>query len=465
MSQTLFDQIWNQHVIAGEPGQPQLLYVDLHLVHEVTSPQPFDGLRTSNRRLRRPDLTFATMDHNVPTKNLESVQDEMSRLQMATLEKNCQDFGVELASVGDENQGIVHVVGPELGLTQPGKVIVCGDSHTATHGAFGAIAFGIGTSEVEHVMATQTIWQVKPKTMGIKVTGQLPTNTYAKDLIMALIAKYGVSFGTGYAIEFFGETIENLSMPERMTICNMCIEAGSKTGMVQPDQTTFDYVAGRKRAPKDMEKAKEVWSQLKTDDEAAFDRLIEFDVSDLKPMVTWGTNPGMAMAVDEKTPAISNSDDQAAYDYIGLHPGMAAEEIPLDYIFIGSCTNSRYEDLVEAAKMMKGKHLAANITAWIVPGSRAIRNRAMKDGLAQIFLDAGCQWREPGCSACLAMNEDKIPAGKHAASTSNRNFVGRQGKGSKTHLASPAMVAAAGIAGHFVDITKIHDTAEAVMGV
>lgn len=453
MSQTLFDKIWQTHVIAGELGSAQLIYVDLHLIHEVTSPQPFDGLRQANRRLRRPDLTFATMDHNVPTKDIFNIQDQMSRLQMDTLVKNTQEFGVPLASIGDDKQGIVHVVGPERGLTQPGKVIVCGDSHTATHGAFGAIAFGIGTSEVEHVMATQTIWQVKPKTMGIKVTGQLPKNTYAKDIIMGIIAQYGVSFGTGYAIEFFGEAIKSLSMAGRMTLCNMSIEAGSKTGMVQPDQKTFDYLAGREFAPKNFDAAKAYWTQLATDDETAFDQVLTFDVTHLKPMVTWGTNPGMATAVDQTLPAVKDDNDQAAYDYIGLQPGIPVTAIPLDYIFIGSCTNSRYEDLEIAAQIMAGKHLAPNIQAWIVPGSRAIRNRAIATGIAKIFEDAGCEWREPGCSACLAMNPDKIPAGKHVASTSNRNFIGRQGAGSRTHLASPAMVAAAGIAGHFVDIT------------
>lgn len=395
------------------------------------------------------------MDHNVPTKDIFNIEDQMSRLQMDTLVKNAQEFGVPLASIGDDKQGIVHVVGPERGLTQPGKVIVCGDSHTATHGAFGAIAFGIGTSEVEHVMATQTIWQVKPKTMGIKVTGEMPKNTYAKDIIMAIIAEHDVSFGTGYAIEFYGETIEALSMAARMTLCNMSIEAGSKTGMVKPDQTTFDYIAGREFAPKKFDSAKAYWSQFYTDDETAFDEIITFDVSHLKPMVTWGTNPGMATAVNQILPEIRDDNDRAAYDYIGLEPGIPVTDIPLDYIFIGSCTNSRYEDLAIAAAMMKGQHLAPNITAWIVPGSRAIRNRAIATGIAKIFEAAGCEWREPGCSACLAMNPDKIPAGKHVASTSNRNFIGRQGAGSRTHLASPAMVAAAGIAGHFVDITEI----------
>ncbi|KAA8370363.1 3-isopropylmalate dehydratase large subunit [Leuconostoc carnosum] len=454
MSKTLFDKIWNTHVIAGQIGEPQLLYVDLHLIHEVTSPQPFDGLRSTNRRVRRPDLTFATMDHNVPTKDIFNIQDQMSRLQMDTLAKNTKEFDIPLAAIGDDKQGIVHVVGPERGLTQPAKIIVCGDSHTATHGAFGAIAFGIGTSEVEHVLATQSIWQMKPKTMGIKITGQLPKNIYAKDIIMGIIAKHGVSFGVGYAIEFYGEVVEKLSMEARMTMCNMSIEAGSKTGMVRPDQTTFDYLKGREQAPKRFDDAVAYWSQFYTDDESEFDARMTFDVSELKPMVTWGTNPGMALSMAQRLPGIQDENDQKAYDYIGLHPSMKPEDIPLDYIFIGSCTNSRYEDLEIAANMMVGKHLAPNITAWIVPGSRAIRNQAIKNGLAKIFIDAGCEWREPGCSACLAMNPDKIPAGKHVASTSNRNFIGRQGAGSRTHLASPAMVAAAGIAGHFVDISS-----------
>ncbi|USS88521.1 3-isopropylmalate dehydratase large subunit [Fructilactobacillus hinvesii] len=458
MGKTMFDKLWDDHVITGKVGEPQLLYVDLHLVHEVTSPQPFESLRTNHRRVRRPDLTFATMDHNVPTKDIFNVQDQMSKLQMETLKRNTDEFGIELAAVGEADQGIVHVIGPERGLTQPGKVIVCGDSHTATHGAFGALAFGIGTSEVEHVLSTQTIWQVKPKTMGIKVTGKLAPNVSAKDLIMALIAKYGTSFGTGYAIEFYGETIERLTMPERMTICNMSIEAGSKTEMVRPDQTTFDFVKGRQHAPHRMEAAIADWKQLYTDDEADFDQVLHLDVSNLKPMVTWGTNPGMAVAVDQRLPEICNDDDQKAYEYIGLQPGMQVTEIPLDYIFIGSCTNGRLEDLQMAANVMKGKHLAPNITAWIVPGSRKVRNQAIQLGLDCIFKAAGCEWREPGCSACLAMNPDKIPAGKHVASTSNRNFEGRQGAGSRTHLASPAMVAAAGINGHFVDISS--DTEE-----
>ncbi|WP_439425982.1 3-isopropylmalate dehydratase large subunit [Oenococcus alcoholitolerans] len=463
MGKTLFDKIWQKHVVAGEDGQVQLLYVDLHLVHEVTSPQPFESLRENHRTVRRPDLTFATMDHNVPTKNIFDIKDKMSKLQMKTLEKNARDFNIRLAPIGDIDQGIVHVIGPQLGLTQPGEVIVCGDSHTATHGAFGSIAFGIGTSEVEHVLSTQTIWQLKPKTMGIKVVGKLPKNLFAKDIIMAIIAKYGVSFGTGYAIEFFGPVIENLSMEERMTICNMSIEAGSKTGLVRPDEKTFAYIKGRKYAPKKIEEAVKYWSNFYTDNEDDFDKKIIFDVSGLKPIVTWGTNPGMAVKINEKFPEIRNKNDQRAYEYMDLKPDMLASDIPLSYIFIGSCTNGRYEDLKVAAEIMKGRHLAKNITAWIVPGSRSIRNRAIKSGLAKIFEDAGCQWREPGCSACLAMNPDKIPAGKHAASTSNRNFEGRQGAGSRTHLASPAMVAAAGIAGHFVDITKenfLNDKAE-----
>ncbi|WP_390406489.1 3-isopropylmalate dehydratase large subunit [Lacticaseibacillus jixiensis] len=451
---TMFDKLWQDHVVAGKPGEPQLLYIDLQLIHEVTSPQAFEGLRMNHRTVRRPDLTFGTMDHDVPTENIFNIQDTIAKAQIDTLEKNCKEFGITLAKIGDSRQGIVHVVGPERGLTQPGKTIVCGDSHTSTHGAFGALAFGIGTSEIEHVMATQTIWQTKPKAMGVHVTGKLPHNVFAKDIIMGLIGKYGVSFGQGYAMEFFGDTISEMSMEGRMTICNMCIEGGSKTGMVAPDAKTYDYVAGREYAPKDMAKAINYWKKYKTDDISDYDKVIEFDVSTLAPMITWGTNPGMATSVQKPLPEAEDANDQKAYDYIGLRPGMKAEDIPLDYVFIGSCTNGRYEDLKKAAEFMKGKHIAPNITAWVVPGSRAVRNRCMEEGIAQTFIDAGCEWREPGCSACLAMNPDKIPAGKHCASTSNRNFEGRQGAGARTHLASPAMVAAAAVAGHFVDISK-----------
>jgi 3-isopropylmalate/(R)-2-methylmalate dehydratase large subunit len=441
-------------VISGKPGEPQLIYVDLHLLHEVTSPQAFEGLRENNRQVRRPDKTFATMDHNVPTIDIFNVQDAISRKQIETLDKNAKEFGVRLAGMGHEDQGIIHVIGPQLGLTQPGMVVVCGDSHTATHGAFGSIAFGIGTSEVEHVLATQTIWQTKPKTMGIHVHGKLPHGVYAKDIIMGIIAREGVAFGTGYSAELYGDTIENMSMEERMTLCNMGIEGGAKMMNIAPDQTTFDYVAGRKYAPKNMAQAIEDWQQFYTDSPDAFDKVIDFDVSDLAPFVSWGTNPGMAVPVDQAFPAVQNADDQKAYDYVGLQPGQTAPEIPIQFIFFGSCTNGRLSDLKIAAHILKGQHIADGVTALVVPGSRAVKKAAEKMGIDQIFKDAGCEWREPGCSACLGMNPDQVPAGMHCASTSNRNFEGRQGAGSRTHLASPAMVAYAAINGHFVDIRK-----------
>ncbi|ANK65366.1 isopropylmalate isomerase [Loigolactobacillus backii] len=454
MAQTMYDKIWNKHVISGKAGEPQLIYVDLHLVHEVTSPQAFEGLWENNRKVRRPDRTFATMDHNVPTEDIFNVKDVISRKQMDTLRKNCTDFGVRLAAIGEEQQGIIHAIGPQLGLTQPGEVIVCGDSHTSTHGAFGSIAFGIGTSEVEHVFATQTIWQAKPKTMGIHVHGDFQKGVYAKDLVMALIAQNGVDFGTGYAIEFYGNTIENMSMDERMTLCNMVIEGGAKSGIIRPDQTTFDYVTGREYAPKDMAAAKAYWQQFYTDDESAFDDRMDFDVSSLAPYVSWGTNPGMAVPIDQPFPEPKDINDQKAYDYEGLKPAQKPEEIDIGFVFIGSCTNGRLSDLKIAANILKGRHINPKITALVVPASRAIREEAERRGYDKIFKDAGCEWREPGCSACLGMNPDQVPAGVHCASTSNRNFVGRQGVGSMTHLASPAMVATAAIYGHFVDIRK-----------
>lgn len=454
MPQTMFDKLWNRHVISGKAGEPQLIYVDLHLLHEVTSPQAFEGLRENHRHVRRTDKTFATMDHNVPTEDIFNIKDAISRKQIETLAHNAAEFHVRLAGMGDADQGIIHVIGPQLGLTQPGMVIVCGDSHTATHGAFGSIAFGIGTSEVEHVLATQTIWQTKPKTMGIHVHGQLGHGVYAKDIIMGIIAREGVAFGTGYAVELYGDTIERMSMPERMTLCNMGIEGGAKMCQVKPDQTTFDYVAGRKYAPKNMAKAIADWRQYYTDDPAAFDRVIDFDVSDLAPFVSWGTNPGMSIPIDQQLSPIKNADDQKAYEYVGLHPGQAAVDIPIQYAFFGSCTNGRLSDLKIAANVLRGHHIAPGLTALVVPGSRAVKEAAERLGLDKIFKDAGCEWREPGCSACLGMNPDQVPAGLHCASTSNRNFEGRQGAGSRTHLASPAMVAYAAINGHFVDIRK-----------
>lgn len=452
MGKTLFDKVWEKHVITGQAGEPQLIYVDLHLVHEVTSPQAFEGLRENQRQVRRPERTFATMDHNVPTKDIFNIKDQISKKQIETLEKNCQEFGICLAKMGTADQGIVHVIGPQLGLTQPGQVIVCGDSHTATHGAFGSIAFGIGTSEVEHVLATQTIWQMKPKTMGIHLHGQLQPGVAAKDIIMALIAQHGVNFGVGYAVEFYGDTLQQLSMENRMTICNMAIEGGAKMGIMKPDQTTFDYLKDRKYTPRNFAAAVDYWKQFYTDDPSDYDQIIDFDVSQLAPYISWGTNPAMAIPITASLPKSNDMNLERAYQYMDLKPGIKATEIPIQWIFIGSCTNGRLEDIKEAAKVIKGHHISPHVTAWIVPGSRTVKNEAEKLGLDKIFKDAGCEWRDPGCSACLAMNPDKIPAGIHCASTTNRNFEGRQGKNARTHLASPAMVAAAAIHGHFVDI-------------
>lgn len=454
MSRTLFDKLWDRHVITGPEGEPQLLYVDLHLIHEVTSPQGFDGLRETNRPVRRPDKTIATVDHNVPTEDIYNIKDLISKKQIEALQKNCAEFNIPLMDIGTANQGIVHMVGPELGATQPGKIVVCGDSHTATHGAFGAMAFGIGSSEVEHVFATQSIWQKKPKSMGVKITGKLPAGVYAKDIILHLIATYGAAFGSGYAIEFYGDTVEALTMEERMTICNMSIEFGAKIGMMAPDQTTYDYLRGRRYAPENMEKAIADWETLKSDPDAVYDTDIAIDVSDLAPYVTWGTNPGMGVQFGEKFPEIQDKNDDRAYNYMDLKPGQTAEDIPLGFVFIGSCTNARLSDLIEAAKYVKGGKVPAHIQAMVVPGSRTVRDAAAELGLDKIFIDAGFEWREPGCSACLGMNPDKVPAGVHCASTSNRNFEGRQGKGSRTHLVSPAMAGAAAVNGKFVDIRK-----------
>ena len=455
MGKTLFDKIWERHVISGEEGEAQLLYVDLHIIHEVTSPQAFEGLREAGRTVRRPDKTFGTMDHNVPTQDIFNIQDLISKKQMDTLRSNCEQFGVTLCDNGSQRQGIVHMVGPEVGLTQPGKTIVCGDSHTGTHGAFGAIAFGIGTSEVEHVLATQTIWQKKPKKMGIHVTGQLQRGVYAKDIIMALIAQHGVDFGTGYAAEYYGDTIENLTMEERMTICNMTIEGGAKIGMMAPDETTFAYVRGREYAPEEIEVAIDDWRTLYTDEDAEYDRVIELDASTLEPYITWGTNPEMGVSFNEPFPAIKDHNDQLAYEYMDLQPGQMASDINIEYIFIGSCTNGRLSDLQEAASIIKGKKIKDGVTGIVVPGSRPVRKAAEAIGLDQIFIDAGFEWREPGCSMCLGMNPDKVPEFMHCASTSNRNFVGRQGKNSRTHLCSPAMAAAASLYGHFVDVRQM----------
>ncbi|HAR6217830.1 3-isopropylmalate dehydratase large subunit [Staphylococcus pseudintermedius] len=454
MGRTLFDKIWDQHTITGQQGEPQLLYIDLHLIHEVTSPQAFEGLRMQKRTLRRPDLTFGTLDHNVPTVDIFNIKDDIANKQIQALQQNCKDFNVTLFDMGSDEQGIVHMVGPEMGLTQPGKTIVCGDSHTATHGAFGAIAFGIGTSEVEHVFATQTLWQTKPKNLKINVTGQLPKGVYAKDIILHLINQHGVDFGTGYALEFAGETIRNLSMEGRMTICNMAIEAGAKYGLIQPDNTTFAYLEGRRYA-QNIEDKLDDWRKLYSDDDAQFDKIIELDVSTLEPQVTWGTSPEMGVSFSTPFPEIQNVNDERAYQYMGLKPGQLATDIPLGYVFLGSCTNARISDLVEASHIVKGNQVHENITAIVVPGSRQVKKEAEDMGLDTIFKDAGFEWREPGCSMCLGMNPDQVPAGVHCASTSNRNFEGRQGKGARTHLVSPAMAAAAAIHGRFVDVRKV----------
>ena len=461
---TLFDKVWEKHVITGNEGEAQLLYIDLHLIHEVTSPQAFSGLRIAGRRVRRPDLTFGTMDHNTPTIMADryNIADETSKAQLDALKRNCEEFGVELADMFNERNGIVHMVGPELGLTLPGKTVVCGDSHTATHGAFGAIAFGIGTSEVEHVLATQTLWQKKPKTMGIEITGKLQKGVYAKDIILHLIKTYGIGLGNGYAFEFFGDTIKSLSMEERMTICNMAIEAGGKSGIIAPDEITFEYIKGREFSPKDEELEKKIkeWKELYTDDVSAFDEYIKLDVSTLVPQVTWGTNPEMGMNITDTFPEIKDLNYEKAYKYMDLKPGDSPKNISLKHVFIGSCTNGRLSDLEVVAKIVKGKKVHSNIKAVIVPGSQMVKKQAEEKGFAKIFLDAGFEWREAGCSTCLGMNPDLIPSGEHCASTSNRNFEGRQGKGARTHLVSPAMAAAAAIYGHFIDIRELKEVQE-----
>ena len=458
---TLFDKVWEKHVIIGNEGEAQLLYIDLHLIHEVTSPQAFSGLRIAGRSVRRPDLTFGTMDHNTPTIMADryNIADETSKAQLDALKRNCEEFGVELADMFNERNGIVHMVGPELGLTLPGKTVVCGDSHTATHGAFGAIAFGIGTSEVEHVLATQTLWQKKPKTMGIEITGKLQKGVYAKDIILHLIKTYGIGLGNGYAFEFFGDTIKSLSMEERMTICNMAIEAGGKSGIIAPDEITFEYIKGRKFSPKNEELEKKIkeWKELYTDDILAFDEYIKLDVSTLVPQVTWGTNPEMGMNITDTFPEVKDLNYEKAYKYMDLKPGDSPKNISLKHVFIGSCTNGRLSDLEVVAKIVKGKKVHPNIKAVIVPGSQMVKKQAEEKGFAKIFLDAGFEWREAGCSTCLGMNPDLIPSGEHCASTSNRNFEGRQGKGARTHLVSPAMAAAAAIHGHFIDVRELEE--------
>ena len=451
MPKTLFDKIWEAHEVA-----PGLLYIDLHLVHEVTSPQAFDGLRLAGRKVRRPDRTLATADHNVPTDGstvAAQIADHLSRVQVETLERNAEEFGVPIYSIGSAHQGIVHVIGPELGVTQPGMTIVCGDSHTATHGAFGALAFGIGTSEVEHVLATQTLRQSKPKSMLITYDGELGFGVTPKDLILGTIGQIGTSGGQGYVIEYAGPPVEAMSMEGRMTICNMTIEGGGRAGMIAPDETTFEWVRGRVGAPEDFEEAVAYWRTLKTDEGATFDREITVDASKISPLVTWGTTPGQVVGVAGEVPAPTTETDERSLVYMGLEAGTPITELQLDRIFIGSCTNGRIGDLRAAAEMIKGRKVASTVkNAMVVPGSVQVAQQAESEGLDQIFREAGFDWRTAGCSMCLGMNPDILAPGERCASTSNRNFEGRQGRGGRTHLVSPEMAAAAAIEGHFVDI-------------
>ncbi len=457
MGKTLSEKVWDAHVVRSAEGEPDLLFIDLHLVHEVTSPQAFDGLRQAGRPVRRPDLTLATEDHNTPTLNIDQpIADPVSRTQVDTLRRNAEEFGVPIHSLGSADQGVVHIIGPWLGLTQPGMTVVCGDSHTSTHGAFGALAFGIGTSEVEHVLATQTLTQAKPKTMAVNINGELPPGVTAKDVVLALIAKVGTGGGQGYVVEYRGSTIENLSMEGRLTICNMSIEWGAKAGMIAPDQKTFDYVQGRRHAPTgaDWDAAVEYWKTLRTDDDAVFDAEIDLDATQLSPFVTWGTNPGQGVPLGASVPDPETFADEAdrtaaskALEYMGLDAGQAMRDIKVDTVFLGSCTNGRIEDLRAAAAVIQGRHIAENVRMLVVPGSARVRLQAETEGLDVVFTDAGAEWRAAGCSMCLGMNPDQLAPGERAASTSNRNFEGRQGKGGRTHLVSPPVAAATAVLG------------------
>ena len=463
MPSTLFEKLWERHVVREEPGEPALLYVDLHLVHEVTSAQAFEGLRLAGRPVRRPELTLATMDHNVPTLP-GPITDDLARAQLDALRANCAEFGIILHATGSGHEGIVHVIGPELGLTQPGKLIVCGDSHTSTHGAFGALAFGIGTSEVEHVLATQTLPQHRPKTMLLEFRGELPAALTAKDLILGAIGRVGVGGGVGYAVEYAGEAIRGLSMEQRMTVCNMSIEWGARAGMVAPDETTFAYLEGREHAPRGAgwERALDDWRSLASDPGATYDTHVVVEVDDLVPQVTWGTNPGMVVPVTGTVPdpaSYDAADDRAAVEralaYMDLRPGQRIEDIAIDRVFIGSCTNARIEDLRAAAAIVAGRTVDPRVKALVVPGSASVRRQAEDEGLDRIFLDAGFEWRLAGCSMCLGMNPDILAPGERCASTSNRNFEGRQGRLGRTHLVSPQMAAAAALHGHFVDVRTL----------
>ncbi|HAN96118.1 MAG TPA: 3-isopropylmalate dehydratase large subunit [Planctomycetaceae bacterium] len=457
---TLFRKIWDDHVVHHEPGQQAILYIDLHLVHEVTSAQAFEGLRLAGRSVRRPERTVATPDHNVPTTDRRlPIADEISRLQVDTLRRNCREFGVRLYDLDDPNQGIVHVIGPELGLTRPGMTIVCGDSHTATHGAFGALAFGIGTSEVEHVLATQTLLQSLPKTCELRVDGTLAPGVTAKDLILYLIGRLTTAGGTGYVLEYTGQAIRALSMEERMTVCNMSIEAGARAGMIAADQTTFDYLRGREFAPKDFDAAVAKWRHYVSDPGAVYDRVETYRAAEIAPQITWGTNPGQVIGVDARIPSPDEQSDETerkstarALEYMGLEAGKPIVDVAIDRVFIGSCTNARIEDLRAAATVVRGYRVADGVHAMVVPGSGQVKRQAESEGLDRVFTEAGFEWREAGCSMCLAMNPDRLEPGQRCASTSNRNFEGRQGRGGRTHLVSPQMAAAAAVTGRFADI-------------
>ncbi len=461
---TMFEKIWDAHVVHDEPGQSTVLYVDLHLVHEVTSPQAFDGLRVAGRKVRRPKLTVATADHNVPTwDRSRPVTDDISRLQLETLSRNCEEFGITLYDMRSPGQGIVHIIGPEQGYSQPGQVIVCGDSHTSTHGAFGAFALGIGTTQVEQVLATQCLVQAKLKTMEVRVDGPLPFGVTAKDLVLGIIGHIGIDGGRGHVIEYTGEAVRSLTMEGRMTVCNMTIEGGARAGMVAPDDVTFDYMRGRPQVPRgdDFEAAVEQWSGLATDPNATFDTVVKIDAGALEPMVSWGTNPGMVVPVTGRVPDPGSLSDTAdrraaerALEYMDLEPDTPMQDIRIDRVFLGSCTNARIEDLRAAAEVARGREVSDHVHAMVVPGSTAVKKEAEAESLDRIFKDAGFDWREAGCSMCLGMNPDILQPGERCASTSNRNFEGRQGKGGRTHLVSPQMAAAAAIAGHFVDIRE-----------
>ena len=464
MPLTLYDKIWNEHLIHEQEGGTSLLFVDRHLIHEVTSPQAFEGLRSSNRKVRQPKLTLAVADHNVPTTDRsKGIDDKDSKIQVDTLEKNCKEFGIELFGMKDKRQGIVHIIGPEQGFTQPGTVIVCGDSHTATHGAFGALAFGIGTSEVEHVLATQTLVQKKAKNFRININGKLPVGVTSKDVILQIIGKIGTAGGTGYVVEYAGSLISSLSVEQRMTICNMTIEGGARAGLIEPDQKIFDYLKDKPKSPKNKnwDQAMEYWKSLKTDSDSKFDKEINLTAEEISPMVTWGTSPQDVVTIDGKVPNPNNEKDtdkknsiERSLKYMGLKPDTLVKDIKIDKVFIGSCTNGRIEDLREAAKILKDKKKADHVHAMVVPGSGLVKEQAEQEGLDKIFINSGFEWREPGCSMCLAMNADKLKPEERCASTSNRNFEGRQGRGGRTHLVSPGMAAAAAISGNLADVRK-----------